>query len=197
MNKRRQSLTTREKALLLVALAAVLGFLGWKFVFIPVQGQINQLQAEKDLLQAEVDRLEEKISRKAALEKEWREMEGERERLSIVLPAQDQLPLVLGNLEELIGRYPVKLSLLRTGEFTDQPDYSGISFRSGFEGEDGSLLSLFEELERFPHLLIAEEAAWKREEGKSPNLEVVFTLVFQEDEKEEEKKEGEVKEEEE
>lgn len=196
MNKRRQSLTTREKVLL-VALAAVLGFFGWKFVFIPVQSQINQLQAEKDLLQAEVDRLEEKISRKTALEKEWREMEGERERLSIVLPAQDQMPLVLGNLEELIDRYPVKLSLLRTGEFADQANYSGISFRSGFEGEDGSLLSLFEELERFPHLLIAEEAAWKREEGKSPNLEVVFTLVFQEDEKEEEKKEGEVKEEEE
>ncbi|HHX86757.1 MAG TPA: hypothetical protein GX693_01105, partial [Firmicutes bacterium] len=168
MNKRKQSLTTREKVLLMVALAAVLGFLGWKFVFIPVQSQVKQLQAEREVLQAQVDRLEEKISRKAALEKEWREMKEERDRLSIVLPAQDQLPLVLGNLEELIGRYPVKLSTLRTGEFADQADSSGISFRAGFDGQDSSLVSLFEELERFPHLLITEEAVWKREEGKSP-----------------------------
>lgn len=177
MNKPLKSTTAREKVMLLVVLLAALGFLGWKFVFIPLQNRISGLQADKGLLQEEIDRLEEKIDRKTALEREWRELEKDRERLAILLPAPDQLPLVLGDLEELIGRYPNELKLLRSEGFVDREDYLGFSFRAGFEGKDSSLLSLFEALERFPHLLIASEAAWRREEERS-SLEVIFALVF-------------------
>ena len=114
MDHWKQSLTTREKVLLLVALALLLIFLGGKFLLIPFRAYMGRLQEEKGFLLAELEYLEEKIVHKRALEREWKRLKVERERLSTVLPARDQLPLVLADLESWIARYPVKLTRLHT-----------------------------------------------------------------------------------
>lgn len=190
MNKRGTSRTSREKVLLLVVLVLALGFLGWNFAFVPLQNRINQLHTERDLLQAEVDRLENKIRQRADLEREWAEMEEERKHLSILLPDQEQLPLVLGNFEDLIDRQPVKMGLLRSEGFVDREDYQGLTFRAGFEGQGSNLLYLFGELERFSHLLITKETTWNIEEDKDSKLEMIFTLVLLEEELKNDPEEG-------
>ncbi len=179
MTKPQPSRSSREKALLFMVLVAALGFLGWKFVYIPLRAQAAQMRCEREQLQGEIDLLEDKISRKAALEMEWKHMEREGERLSTVLPDRDQLPIVFANLGELIARHPVNLRLLRTEGFSDQDGCPGLSFQAGFEGPDDNLFMLFEEIERFPHLLVVADTSW-RGEADSSQLVMTFALVFRE-----------------
>jgi len=83
----------------------------------------------------------------------------------------------LGNLEDILGRYPLLIESFASGELRKDPGYVVVPLSLRVSGPDAELMALLAELEQFPHLLLIEQVAWQKQPEQSI-LNLNFALVL-------------------
>lgn len=176
MVQQKQPASKQLKILLLLAVVAV-GFLAWRYYWNPKLQFLAGLRLEQAQLRGEYARLDEKIKVQKQVEQEWRRWREEGEQLKVLLPSIQELPRVLGNLEDILGRYPLLIESFASGELRKDPGYVVVPLSLRVSGPDAELMALLAELEQFPHLLLIEQVAWQKQPEQSI-LNLNFALVL-------------------
>lgn len=170
--------TRRSRVLVWVLLLLACSFIAWQLFLMPLWQEYREMNATRSSLLAENRRLEQKLNRKGQLEEEWERSQEEGRRLAVIIPSLEELPGVLGELENLLNNFQLEITSWRAGEVTRFERHAAISFNLSINGLHQDLLLLLEDLEHFPHLLIVESAAIERMEEGGSAMELIFNLVF-------------------
>ena len=139
---------------------------------------IRNLYLDQSRIRAEIGYYDAIIANGQQLTDSYLEKEPDRQRYTILLPAADQQPEAIGNLEKLICSGPGRLLNMRVNEKSDYGSYSAqnISIRIGsLKAFPDNLIS---QLEHFPHLLIIEQIEWQAGEAEAGALNLSLSLYF-------------------
>ena len=178
MKKKKRALSRREAVLLLLVFGLAVLFSGWKFVYRPWVDTYRSLREEKSALQETIARLERELDRQPEIEAEWRRRHEAGRALEETVPALDQIPRVLAELEELLQKENVAITRLVVSGIQRLENQAVVSFQLGLEGEQQNTLTMLARLERFNRLLVVDSVAWKNNDSGKWTMDLMFALLF-------------------
>ncbi|MGM0688864.1 MAG: GspMb/PilO family protein [Bacillota bacterium] len=168
----------RESTLILILAAAVMIFLGWHFTGADLYSDINELLIKRENLRHDQSALQSIVQGKEEIEKTWAVLQLEKDNLYTLIPDLDQLPLVLGRLESLLNNHAGALQLIKIGDTNYNEDYVTVGLTLHLAGQTDHLQNLLQQLEEFPHLVIADQISLFNFSNTESKLELQLKLVF-------------------
>ncbi len=172
------NLSKREALLLLAAILLAFSLAGWRCLVAPLLHTASELRLERESLLQEQKQLQGRLQRKGDLfvaAERWQDRAAELHR---ALPAPEDLPKVLENLEALLHQSPVIVHTLQAAEPETEENYAALPLQLRVSGEPAALLDLLEQLEQFESLLLVDQLGWSRESETGASLELSFRLIL-------------------
>lgn len=164
-------------AIIVLLLLVGAGLLYWFFFLRPALAKIGDLRETNAAQVREIAALKSKLAEKPEIEKKWKEISDQEAYLRSRIPRREDLPQVLGTLEELIQSSGLDIETFSAGELQQGEGYLFIPVTLRIGGSAGDLLRLLEELEQFTHFTLTKEASIEEGEG-AHRLNVSFNLIF-------------------
>lgn len=176
------SVTTRQKLILLVLLLIVVNFGFYKYVYTGRSGEMAALSAD-------VVRLQQSINTKKALvadiEKIKRERAALQEKYTKILerlPEEKEIPRLLRQVATVAGRSGLEVALFRQKDPVDQELYREIPVELSISGAYQNLLGFLSQISQIPRMVNVGELhakAMENPDGRSAITASLITTVFQ------------------
>ena len=139
---------------------------------------IRDLYLDQSQIRAEIEQYKAIIADEQQITASYLEKEPDRQRYEMLLPAADQQPEAIGNLEKLIDSGPGRLLTMRINENSNYGGYSAQNISIKIGGLKAFPDHLISQLEHFPQLLIIEQLEWQAGEAEAGTLNLSLSLYF-------------------
>lgn len=168
----------REKALLLLALLAVGGYLVGTFLVLPGLQEYARLQEQHDALQSQVERGLELSQQEPGMERQLQELRDEYRELEALLPMEEEIPALLSSLEDSFREEGVTLEFLQPLEPEVEGGMSYLPVELAFSGKMNDLQQVLYNLEDFPRYLQLTGADFSLPGGGEAEGELAFRVYY-------------------
>ena len=178
-----RGLSARERILVALAAAAVIGVAFYLVVYVPQTDELARLGRELQTRTAELERLKALAATREAKEREYAALVDQIRLVEMRLPPEREIPNLIRALQDVARQLGIKLTLLRPGPTQAptaaapapaagappgrpgappppaQPPYRLFRVDLGFEGTYGDLMAYMARLENFPRFLVLRQVA--------------------------------------
>ncbi len=172
------NVSKKEKNLLLILLIAVLGFLIYRFVFIPQEGKIDVLKVEKNEYDEELAKIDEIISRENMINKEWDSLNKDFEKLSSRFYQEPNQPDLIYILNDIVdnGKLEVSQMSFRDPEKIelDGMELNSLGVTAPFRGSFTDLEIFLSDLRSSEKRLLVDQLSISKDDGNIVNGQVAF-----------------------
>lgn len=172
-----RGLSARERILVALVIAAVIGVAFYLVIYVPQTDQLARLDRELAAKTQELDRLKALAATREAKEREYAALVDQIRLVEMRLPPEREIPNLIRALQDVAREVGIKLTLLRPGptqaptagaqppatgrpagqQPQAQPPYQLFRLDLGFEGTYRDLITYMGRLENFPRFIVLRQ----------------------------------------